>query len=149
MMSVFGETPFLKSVLSSFGAILKSDQVSSLVKFAEAIHIMGAKVFQCIPHLICALHPQRYSSLPRSCSCGSYPTRTDPSFPFHSFSYWFSPLLRPLVGFLSRYCLLISSDLASHLFRTQTIVKMVRALPNLPASSGFIPRSSDSVLVKS
>lgn len=55
---------------------------------------MGAKVFQCIPHLICALHPQ-------------------------------SPLLRPLVGFLSRYCLLISSDLASHLFRTQTIVKML------------------------
>jgi len=94
MISVFGETPFLKNILSNFSPILKSDQVSTLVKFAEAIHNMGAKVFQCIPHLACALHSS-------------------------------SPLLRPLIGFLGRYTLIMSEDLASTLFRTQTIVKML------------------------
>jgi hypothetical protein len=96
LFTVLGETEHLLGHMSSYKQILNSDQVSTLVEFAEAIQTLGPQVLQYIPHLIVNI---RQST---------------------------SPLVRHLVRLIQKFIKTMTTQTCDKLFGVHTVANMLK-----------------------
>eukprot|EP01124_Arcella_intermedia_P022559 TRINITY_DN3389_c0_g1_i2.p2 TRINITY_DN3389_c0_g1~~TRINITY_DN3389_c0_g1_i2.p2 ORF type:complete len:771 (-),score=134.03 TRINITY_DN3389_c0_g1_i2:51-2363(-) len=96
ILSIFGETDHLSNFIGLFKPLLNSDQISTLVEFAEALVPMGPKVLQYIPHLLSQIQ-----------SPGS-------------------PLVRHLVRFIQKFSMTIQPITCKTLFTTTSLNGMLK-----------------------
>lgn len=57
VLTVLGETEHLRDHIDTFNQMLNSDQISTLVEFAESFHLLGPLVLQYVPLIIAYVKP--------------------------------------------------------------------------------------------
>jgi len=96
LLILLGETDHLRSFISAYKPILNSDQISTLVEFAEAIQTLGPRILQYIPPLIMNIQ--------------------SPS----------SPLVRHFVRLMQKYTKTMTVETCEKLFQTHTVSNLLK-----------------------